>query len=51
MGRLVANLVNEVKNAGNHQLVYVASETGSGIYYYQLQAGDHIVTNKMMVLE
>jgi len=51
IGRIKANLVNETKNAGNHQVLFKASDLENGVYYYQLKAGDNIVTRKMMVLE
>ena len=50
-GRVVASLVNEVETTGNHQVTFNAINPESGIYYYRLQAGDYILTRKMMVLE
>ena len=50
-GRVVASLINESQNTGNHQVTYTATNLESGVYYYQLQAGDSIVTRKMMILE
>ncbi len=50
-GRVVAELENEVRNTGNHQISYNVSDLESGVYYYQLQAGEEIVTRKMMVME
>lgn len=50
-GRVVASLVNESQNTGNHQVTYNATDMESGVYYYQLQAGDNIVTRKMMIME
>ena len=50
-GRVVAELVNEVRSIGNHQITFDASNFESGVYYYQLQAGKDIVTRKMMLME
>lgn len=50
-GREVAILINEIQNAGNHQATFSATRLESGVYYYQLQAGDDIVTRKLMILK
>jgi len=50
-GRELAILINEIQNAGNHQATFSATRLESGVYYYQLQAGDDIVTRKLMILK
>ncbi len=50
-GREVAILINEIQNAGNYQATFSATRLESGVYYYQLQAGDDIVTRKLMILK
>ena len=50
-GREVAILINEIQNAGNYQATFNAARLESGVYYYQLQAGDDIVTKKMMIFK
>jgi len=40
LGREVATLVNEEKPAGNFEVKLDASELASGIYFYQLKAGN-----------
>jgi hypothetical protein len=40
LGKEVAVLVNERKEAGNYQVDLDASTFASGIYYYKLNAGD-----------
>ncbi len=51
LGREVATLINEVKQAGSYTLDFDASELSSGIYIYQLQAGSNIETKKMMLVK
>jgi hypothetical protein len=55
LGNEVATLVNEEKTAGTYEVEFSAS-TGirdlvSGIYFYQLRAGDFIQTKKMIYLK
>ena len=54
LGREVATLVDEYKEAGYHevdfQLAVGNKQYSSGIYYYQLRAGNNIATKKMMVI-
>jgi hypothetical protein len=61
LGNEVATLVDEEKPAGRYTLEFSAkggSASGrngsgltSGIYLYQLRAGDHIITRKMILLK
>ena len=51
LGKEVATLVNEDKSAGNYEVEFDASSLPSGVYLYQLQAGDYIKTNKMILLK
>jgi hypothetical protein len=56
LGREVATLVDEFKQAGNYQVQF-SVKTGyipslpSGIYFYRLQAGDYSETKKMLLLK
>ena len=50
LGKEVATLVNEEKSAGSYGVDFNASHLASGIYYYQLRAGDFIETKKMVLL-
>jgi len=50
-GRVVEELLNESSNPGNHQVVFDAENLHSGIYYYQLQADENILSRKMMILK
>ena len=49
-GRKIATLVDRRQSAGRHSIVSDGSSSASGIYFYQLQAGDYIATNKMIKL-
>lgn len=52
LGREVATLVNEEKEAGTHQSTFNTQHTSlsSGIYFYQLKAGALVLTKKMVLL-
>jgi hypothetical protein len=51
LGNEIATLVNEEKSAGIHKFDFNASHLSSGIYYYQLKAGDFIQTRKMVLIK
>jgi hypothetical protein len=54
LGREVETLVNEYQNSGNHSTFYpsgINSTLPSGIYFYQLTAGEFVETKKMMFLK
>ncbi|MGH1362162.1 MAG: T9SS type A sorting domain-containing protein [Calditrichia bacterium] len=51
LGREVYVLVNDLKEAGTHQISFDASNFASGVYYYRLEAGDIVKTQKMMLLK
>ena len=52
LGREVATLVNEEKPAGSYNVEFRMQnlELSSGIYFYQLIAGDYVETKKMVLL-
>jgi photosystem II stability/assembly factor-like uncharacterized protein len=61
LGREVATLVDEYKEAGYHEVEFNTSSgirnlpagrqgLASGIYFYQLRTGNYIATKKMMVI-
>jgi len=54
-GKRVANLVNEVLPAGTHESVWNGRNTdgcsaASGVYFYRVQAGTHVATERMVLL-
>jgi hypothetical protein len=51
LGREVAVLANEIQTAGQHQVQFSASSLSSGVYFYKLQAGNEVITKKMMLLK
>ncbi len=51
LGQEVAELINEVKSAGSYQVDFNASELTSGMYIYQITAGNFVATKKMMLLK
>ncbi|NOZ62844.1 MAG: DUF4961 domain-containing protein [Calditrichaeota bacterium] len=51
LGKEVATLVNGKVSAGNHQIVFDASNLQSGIYYYRLESGDFVATKKLLLLK
>jgi hypothetical protein len=51
IGQKVAALVNEVLNAGRHQVTFNAASLPSGVYFYRLQAGNSVMIKKMLFLK
>ena len=62
LGREVATLVNEFRSAGSYEVEFNPESsiknlpagrqgTASGIYFYQLKAGDYIETKKMLLIK
>jgi hypothetical protein len=51
LGNEVANLVDEYKPAGFYEIEFNASSLPSGVYFYQLKAGEFIKTKKMIFLK
>ena len=51
LGREVKTLVNEVKSPGNYEVNFSAIDLASGVYFYRLQAGNFVQTNKMILMK
>lgn len=51
LGQQVAELVNEVLNAGSYNYNFDASSLSSGVYVYSIQAADFVQTKKMVLLK
>ena len=51
LGKEVASIVNEYKNAGNYSVNFDASKLTSGVYFYKIVSGNFSDTKKMMVLK
>ncbi|MBX7044792.1 MAG: fibronectin type III domain-containing protein [Ignavibacteria bacterium] len=50
-GRLVADIVNERKDAGYYTVEFNASALSSSIYFYRIEADNFTATKKMMLLK
>ncbi len=50
LGQKVSELLNEVRNAGTHKILFDASNMASGVYIYSLQFENRIITKKMILL-
>jgi len=53
LGREIATLVNEYKEAGNYSVEFSANkyQLSSGIYFYTLKAGKNFAVKKMMLVK
>jgi photosystem II stability/assembly factor-like uncharacterized protein len=51
LGKEIASLMNEDKSVGTYELTWNAENLPSGVYFYQLKAGDFISTKKMILLK
>ncbi len=50
IGQEITTLINEIKQIGNYYLQFDASLLPSGVYFYQLNAGNFTNTKKMILL-
>ena len=50
-GQLIETLVNGHNNAGYHTVLWNASEVGSGLYFYRIEAGEYTETKKCLILK
>jgi hypothetical protein len=51
LGKEVATLVNEVKDAGSYDINFDASNLASGMYIYTITAGNFTASKKMMLMK
>jgi hypothetical protein len=51
LGNEIETLVNEEKSAGTYELTWNVASLPSGVYFYQLKAGDFIQTKKMLLIK
>jgi hypothetical protein len=51
LGQEVAQVINQELKAGVHKVDFNASQLTSGIYFYTLESGDFIKTQKMILLK
>ena len=51
LGKEIAKLVNKEQQAGSYEVQFDASNLGSGIYFYRIQAGDFVEAKKMVLMK
>jgi photosystem II stability/assembly factor-like uncharacterized protein len=51
LGNEIATLIDEEKPVGTYELTWNAANLSSGIYFYQLKAGDYVIAKKMILLK
>ncbi len=51
LGNEVSTLVNEVKPAGNYEVVFNAGDLASGVYFYRLRANNFVETRKFVLIK
>lgn len=51
LGNEIETLVNEVKPAGTYEITWSSANLPSGVYFYQLKAGDFVQTKKMLLIK
>ena len=51
VGQNVATIVSEKQNAGHHQVEWDATGFSSGVYFYQLKAGEYSDIKKMILIK
>jgi hypothetical protein len=51
LGRKVATLVDDVLPAGEYSQIFDAGYLASGVYLYQLRAGEYVETKRLMIVK
>ncbi len=51
LGQKAATLVNEIRDAGNYNITFDASDLSSGVYFYSINAGSFSATKKMILMK
>lgn len=51
VGEKIAELVNGIIDAGNHDILFNAGKLPSGVYFYKIEAGSFVQTKKMLLLK
>jgi len=51
LGQEIANLVSDKLKVGKYRFTWNATSLASGVYLYRLQAGNHIETRKMILMQ
>lgn len=48
-GETIRTLVNDYQSAGSYAVEFSAGELAAGVYFFSIQAGNRVVTKKMMI--
>ncbi len=51
LGRKVADLVNEQKQAGKHSVMFNANQLSTGVYFYRIESGSFVSVKKMILVK
>jgi hypothetical protein len=51
LGQQVAVLVDDVREAGEHSVMFDGRSLASGVYFYRLEAGDFMKTRKVVLMK
>ncbi len=51
LGRRIGTIVNSKQESGHHQVIWDGNNFTSGIYFYQIKAGDKTETRKMALVK
>ena len=51
IGREVATLVDEYKQAGSYDVQFNAARLSSGVYFYRIEAGNYVDMKKMLLMK
>ena len=51
LGQEVRNLISEMKQQGDHEVIFNASGLPSGMYFYKLQTATNVETKKMVLMK
>lgn len=50
LGKEINHLFSGEKNQGNHRIIFTANDLSSGVYFYQIKAGDKRQLQKILLL-
>jgi hypothetical protein len=51
LGERIAELVNQELNAGTHSVKWSADNFSSGVYFYEMKAGEFVSTKKLLLIK
>lgn len=51
LGQRVATIVDDMQQAGTHQVEFDGSDLASGTYIYRLQAGNQVISRQMLLVK